>query len=191
MTDEIWRDIPGYEGLYQVSNLGLVKRSQCTKPHMRKGVTIFRTYPERYKSPSTQDDGYLFVGLADTSGKLKTHLVHRLVAEAFIPNPENKLRVNHIDGNKLNNSVQNLEWATQLENVRHAHRLGLAHSDPSKAHEAAKIEIVCSDTGERFSSLSEFERRYGLYQGRVHHSLKSQFGYIKELDLYVIRGDTQ
>lgn len=103
---EKWRDIPGYEGLYKVSNRGRV----------RKG--------ERLKTPRVDHGGYLTVCLFKHS-KQKHMKVHRLVALAFIPNPENKKTVNHKDGNKANNCVYNLEWATQSENIIHANKTGL------------------------------------------------------------------
>ena len=105
---EIWKDIVGYEGLYQVSNLGRVKSLGNTKARKEKillGVSI--------------SDNYLQIGL-NKNGERKRYVIHRLVAEAFIPNPLNKPQVNHINGNKKDNSVENLEWCTQCENIRHS-----------------------------------------------------------------------
>lgn len=106
---EQWRDILGYEGLYQVSTSGNIKslrnKGMILKPHEDKG-------------------GYLTVCLY-WKCKYKCYKVHRLVATAFIENPENKRTVNHKDGNKKNNSVENLEWATHSENIIHAHATGL------------------------------------------------------------------
>lgn len=103
---EQWRDIPGYEGLYQVSSLGRVKSNK------------------RIKSLRTDKRGYLTVWLCKDSVQ-KNYKAHRLVALAFIPNPENKKTVNHIDGDKQNNCVENLEWATHSENIIHANKTGL------------------------------------------------------------------
>lgn len=105
---EIWKDIPGYEGLYQVSNLGNVKSFFTGK--------LLKKLPH--------STGYLAVVLyKDRTSKRRT--VHRLVAMAFLPNPESKLTVNHKNGNKHDNSVDNLEWATHKENQRHAVKTGL------------------------------------------------------------------
>lgn len=105
---EIWKDIPGYEGLYRISNLGNVE-SLATGKLLKK------------LSHST---GYLAVVLYKNRHP-KRCILHRLVAKAFIPNPENKPTVNHKNGNKHDNSVDNLEWATFLENNRHARKTGL------------------------------------------------------------------
>ena len=106
---EIWKDIIGYEGLYSVSNTGLVKRVTTNK----------------IKYPSLNSWGYEVVSLSKPNTKLKTILVHRLVAIHFINNPESKKQVNHIDGNKQNNCLNNLEWVTCAENAQHAIRTGL------------------------------------------------------------------
>ena len=101
--NEIWKPIKGYEGLYEVSNWGRVKSLKFGK--------------ERILKPSIRH-GYYFVGLSK-NGIVKTYQVHRLVAEAFIDNPNNYKEVNHKDENKLNNSVENLEWCDRLYNVRY------------------------------------------------------------------------
>ncbi len=99
---EIWKDVIGFEGLYQVSSLGKVKN--------RKLLNI---------KPQINTHGYEYVSLYKNSLK-KHYSIHRLIALHFIPNPENKKCVNHIDGNKLNNSLNNLEWCTSSENNIHA-----------------------------------------------------------------------
>jgi len=101
---EEWRDIPEYKGLYQVSNMGQVKS-------LRNNELILK--------PITVRKGYLSVNLYK-AGKQKLSRLHRLVAVAFIPNPENKLEVNHKDGNKKNNCFTNLEWVTPSENQKHS-----------------------------------------------------------------------
>lgn len=112
--EEIWKDVEGYEGLYQVSNLGNVKRIRF----INKNVNVIR---ERSKAQKIRKDGYLEVALYKNSNG-KSIQVHRLVAKAFIPNPENKPQVNHIDGNKQNNNVENLEWVSISENALHSAR---------------------------------------------------------------------
>ena len=103
---EVWKDIKNYEGCYQVSNLGRV----------RNKIKIL--------SPQISNCGYLRIML-----KNKHYSIHRLVAEAFIPNLENKPQVNHIDGNKTNNYVTNLEWVTASENQKHNYKK--LHHKPS------------------------------------------------------------
>ena len=107
---EIWRDIQGYEGKYQVSNMGRVKSlnyRQTGKERILRGIgTIL---------------GYLTVNLYQ-DGKMKTHKVHRLVALAFLPNPYNLPQINHLDENKENNCIDNLEWVSCKENINHGTR---------------------------------------------------------------------
>lgn len=107
---EVWRDIKGYEGLYQVSNLGQVKRLGNDR-QMRE-----KTLKER-KGKS----GYLQVLLCK-NGKYKAKYVHRLVALAFIPNPNNHKEINHIDENKANNNFKNLEWCNHKYNCNYGTR---------------------------------------------------------------------
>jgi len=103
----------GFEGLYEVDSFGNVF-SVIHDAHRRKRK--LKSYPN--------ENGYLKVNLYDFSGHCKKKYVHRLVAEAFLSNPENKPNVNHIDCDVKNNSIENLEWCTQSENIRHAVKLG-------------------------------------------------------------------
>ena len=120
VKEEVWKDVVGYEGYYQVSNLGNVKSvdryvSNNSKQMLVKG---------RLMNLKQDKKGYLRVNLSKNNHVTFTP-VHRLVAMAFIPNLENKPQVNHIDGVKTNNNVSNLEWVTNLENMQHAVRSGL------------------------------------------------------------------
>lgn len=122
---EIWKDIPGYEGYYQASNLGRIKRLERVlfrnNGHSEKAKF---TLPERIKKIQKQTQGYSQVVLF-RDGAWKTHRLNVLIAKMFVPNPQGKPFVNHIDGNKENNSAENLEWVTGSENILHAYRTGL------------------------------------------------------------------
>ncbi len=119
--NEEWKDIIGYEGLYQVSNLGRVK--SLFRFSKRKNYVI--TIQEKLLKILNGPKGYNLIRLS-RNGILKTYRLHRLIAQAFIPNPENKPEVNHINGNKKDNCVNNLEWVTSAENMQHAHKNNLA-----------------------------------------------------------------
>ncbi len=116
---EIWKDIEEFKGYYQVSNLGRVKSIE-RKFFNGKGM---QTQPEKIKDIQTQPNGYRYANL-HKDGKNHTRRIHRLVAQAFIPNTESKPDVNHIDGDKANNVINNLEWATKKENIRHMIKSG-------------------------------------------------------------------
>lgn len=122
---EVWKDIKGYEGLYQISNLGRVKS-------LKRFNTNNANTKDRILKPSLDRKGYLHVVLCKNNKRYNKTL-HRLVAEAFIENPENKPQVNHIDEDKTNNRVSNLEWMTNKENRNHGtaiKRMCITNSKP-------------------------------------------------------------
>ena len=106
--EEIWSDIPGYEGMYQISNHGRVKS-------LERYDTIGRRLKEKYLSNILGKNGYYYTTLTVNS-VYKHPYIHRLVAEAFIPNPEGKPCIDHIDGDTTNNDISNLRWCTHQEN---------------------------------------------------------------------------
>lgn len=145
--DEIWRDIEGYEGIYQISNKGRVKS-------LYKGS-------ERILKPWNNGRGYYCIILCNDNVK-KTFLLHRLVAQAFIPNLYNLSEVNHKDENKLNNCVVNLEWCTRQYNV-----------DYSLSKAVIGIDKVSGLILE-FPSTREAERQTGISKGNICDCLKGK-----------------
>lgn len=175
MEKEIWKDIKGYEGLYQVSNLGRVRsmdRYDSLK-HFRKGrilkQQLFR--------------GYLYVGLSK-NGKVKYCRVHRLVAEAFIPNPNNYPCINHKSEIKTQNNVENLEFCDIAYNNTYngrSKRIGLKtinHPRLSKA--VLQIDLDGNIIAE-FPSVNEIHRQFGFSIGNISYccngKMKSAYGY--------------
>ncbi len=126
---EIWKDIPGYEGRYCASNLGNVKSLDWFYYSKGAGKIPYKiNHYGKLLKQSISPYGYYYVGLHINS-KQYGNLIHRLIALAFIPNPKNKPQINHIDGNKANNHVNNLEWCTQSENMQHSYKIGLNRMD--------------------------------------------------------------
>lgn len=147
---EIWKDIPGYNGQYKVSNLGRVKSL--------KGKV------ENILKPYLNKDGYGVLGLFSMPMVQKKHYIHRVVAESFIPNAHNKKEVNHKSGDKMDNRVVNLEWVTKAENLKHAHRTGLINIK-GEGHGRSKLTK---------QNIAEIRSR--LKNGSTQSSLAKEFG---------------
>ena len=161
MLKEVWRNIPHYEGLYQVSNLGRVKALAREKANHTCGRWI---QSECIMSISYTGDGYEKVSLTDINHKRKTERIHRLVALAFIPNPNNLPEVNHINCIRDDNRVENLEWITHAENIAYT----------SKCGHKSKKKIYCIETQEVFNTSTEASKVNGGDAGNIRKSARSE-----------------
>lgn len=153
---EIWKDVKGYEKLYQISNMGRVRSMN----YRRKNVIGIL-------NPGRDKDGYLQVNLSK-KGKTRMSKIHRLVAEAFILKEKNKNQVNHKDGNKENNHIENLEWCTNSENLVHSHYV-LKNTHGKKAR-----HVLCIETNKAFLTISEAARATGARQPHISQCLKGK-----------------
>ena len=163
---EVWKDVKGYEGLYQVSNLGNVKSlyGLCGRKYVKREKILKKTVHLAY------GNYYREVVTLRKDKKKKEFKVHRLVAEAFLPNLENKPMVNHIDGNPLNNRIDNLEWCTNRENIIHAYETGLmGRYIPSKeeleelyVNKRTPITKIAKEKNMSVDRVKKYLNRYGI-----------------------------
>ena len=151
MIEEIWRPVVGYEGLYEVSNTGRVR--SLDRYVKGKG---YRLHKGKVLSPIKNKDGYLTVNLC-CNGKIQHKTIHRLVIQTFIPNPDNLPEVNHLDEDKTNNSVDNLEWCTCSYNNNY----GTLRERISKRMSKA---IVCVELNKLFYSQKEASKSMNIDQ---------------------------
>jgi hypothetical protein len=158
---EIWKPINGYEGWYEISSLGNV-RSLDRKVDFEDGR--YATYKGKPIKRVINSNGYYVTSIWKNS-KSKIIYIHRLVADNFIPNPNNLNIVNHKDGNKLNNSIENLEWVSVIENVRHAQKTGLI----PKTHVAKKVKQYDKEGNlvASFNSYYEAAKETGFNSSKI------------------------
>lgn len=160
MSGEEWRAINGYNGRYKISNFG---RVLSVERKVSNGTGII-TIPTKILKQSLNYKGYPITYLSKNA-KCKTVAVHRLVAIAFISNFENKPQVNHIDGNKQNNNVDNLEWCTNGENQIHAYKIGLNYVTGKAGKPKRAVIQVDMKTGKylnEYSSVAEATAAIGF-----------------------------
>lgn len=169
---EIWKDIPEYLDIYMGSSFGRLKSLSVTRPHSRyAGFT--QTSKEKILCQTPHN--YLLVVLSN-NGK-KNLLVHRIIAKLFIPNPENKPEINHLDGNKLNNYCLNLQWSTRSENMQHALINKLAPSGENNYNSILKKEDVIfirenhvkgnGSSKEKIGNTRELANKYGVSEKHI------------------------
>lgn len=161
--EEIWKDIEGYEGIYMVSNLGRIKSLPRSCPGLNANKEIILKQSE-------DKNGYLLVGL-HKNGKSKTVRVSRIVAKAFIPNPNEYPEVNHKDENHQNNRVDNLEWCTTQYNLTYGHRLDCAKGENNNRHKLSREQVEeirrVYKKGDPEFGQSALGRKYGVAHGSI------------------------
>lgn len=154
--EEIWKDIEGYEGMYQVSNMGRVKS-------LRRNIILSQGIA----------NGYEMVTLS-TNNISKGYYIHRLVANAFIPNPDNLPQVNHKDENKLNNCVDNLEWCTQEYNINYG--TGIAKRARSQSKKVLQFKPDGTFIKE-WKSTMDVQRNLGFCQSYISECCRGEQAY--------------
>jgi len=178
---EEWKVLPGFLN-YEVSTKGRIRSMDRSVNHFKGGFALKKG---KLRAPTVSNSGYLLVRLW-VDGKGKNFLIHRLVALAFIPNDGNKPCVNHIDGIKTNNTVENLEWASYSDNIIHAHANGLCKKTRSSAkfglHFKKRIRAVNIQTNKEiiFDSINECSTNLGISRSRISLRL-NKGGLIKKI----------
>lgn len=155
---EEWREILGFDVLYEVSNLGRVR----TRHDGKKGYT--KEY--RFVNPTDNGKGYMRFNWK-TGGKHRTVYIHRLVAELFVENPMNYSEINHKDENKSNNKADNLEWCAHLYNCNYGTR-------NKRTSEKRSYPVLCVETGEIFKSLDDAAAVYGVVKNAILNCIKGR-----------------
>lgn len=170
---EEFREIKGFEGRYSVSNLGRVK----SLPKSLGIPCSKKIRPEYILKSNIANNGYIRVNL----GRGNMRNIHRLVAETFIQNPDNKPCVNHIDGNKLNSHISNLEWCTYKENSRHSFDTGLNTLQLQNLIHPPIKKVLNLLTNEVYDSMNDAARKLNIHPCRVRYYLNLNRGHVINL----------
>ena len=186
--NELWKDIQGYEGLYQVSNLGRVRSLSHATTYNRNGTKVTCPHDGKILTPIKRRHGYLSVMLYGNGGhttrNFKQFSIHRLVADAFIENPNGYDEVNHLDECKDNNRADNLEWCNRIHNVNYGtgqkRRAENTINLPSKSKRVVQRTLSGGFVAE-WPSMAEIERQTGYSKGLIciccQQKRKSAYGY--------------
>ena len=167
MNKEIWKDIEEYEGKYEVSNLGRVKSLAYIKTH---SVNKKSRFIVKEKILKIRLNKYGYVKIILSKGNKKTFLVHRLVAKAFVKNVDNKPDINHLNGIKIDNRVENLEWVTKSENTIHAFKTGLLKGLKGEDNPASKLleeDIIIIRKLRGIKPQPKIAKMFGISQSHV------------------------
>lgn len=164
---EIWKDVVGYEGFYKVSNMGNVKRLECFRKNSNSGYIQKEKILKNTKRNNKTD--YLCVSLC-SFGNVKLESVHRIVAKAFLENPLNKKQVNHKNGIKSDNNVENLEWCTSQENNIHAIRV---------------LKRKINKDGLKLGSIAKIKNDLNITDGKsIFNTYKDIISFVKKEEKY-------
>lgn len=170
--DELWKDVVGYEGFYKVSNTGLVY--SVPRGSTKGGIMTV---------PNGNKKEYRFITLCKDGKKFRTG-IHRLVAEAFIPNPENKPTVNHENGNKQDNNVTNLSWATYKEQLEHSFRIGLRKKQCNIERKA--VIIFPDNHYKKFENIQSLCNYINKTKSFIHHYIMTKGNRFYIMDKLII-----
>lgn len=165
-TNEEWKDVAGYDGYYQVSNKGNVKSVDRQVPQINNnGETYIRLLKGKILKPRVQNGGYLVVWLCKL-GVCKAVTVHRLVAQAFVPNSLGLKDINHINGVKIDNHVENIEWCTRSENIKHSYSV--------LKHRHWRTSVKCIENNTVYDSISYASKCLGIRASGIGNNINGR-----------------